>query len=175
MSDDQLASLLELYRALWPAAPLPATDAELRVWHQILGDTDPREVVAALETLAADGERFAPPVGLIFNRVTQLRVEVPLWVEVASDLLAIHGRGTRSSSPLVRHWANRLTALDTANTIGRSSEDDWPTVSAQWRHAWEAIVARDLRDRLYAGVRGDSPRITAARQRIEEGHGRDSG
>ncbi len=73
MTGAELARVLEIYRALWPGCALPATDLELAVWQTMLGAATGEDAAKALYKLAANGERFAPPIGLIAKTVEETR------------------------------------------------------------------------------------------------------
>lgn len=165
MTDQEFERVLQTYRALWPSAALPAAPG-LAVWRALWDMQPAATIMQALQVRALEGSEFGPPPGVVVAKALELGgdAETP-WNEVWADLLAIHGRGMRSQDGAVRTWAERLNAMDTANTIGVSYEEDWPTVGAQWRQTYQTLVARGRQDQTLALVPGDAPRIAAARGR----------
>lgn len=76
MQRDELVEVIGLVAALWPAWKLPTDAAEqdvvVGVWDRLVGDLDQRVVVAAVESIAADGDRFAPQPGQVRRRAVSL-------------------------------------------------------------------------------------------------------
>ncbi len=167
MTEAELALLLATRATLWPAAVDPEAGLQQAAWLRVLSGVTFEECLTALEVLSRDGLRFPPLAGEIAKRAIENRQDEVLIADVWPDVLAQHGRGRRSENAAVRALAERIVAEDTANTIGQSYEADWPTLAAQTRERAKAMLARDLRDQLYAPVGGSAPRIEAARERME--------
>lgn len=76
MNDHELSKVLALVSVYWPQTRQPSSDADAvfmrDAWGRLLFDVDALAVLAAVEQLAAEGDRFAPPPGLIRKRATIL-------------------------------------------------------------------------------------------------------
>lgn len=167
-----LADLLEAMGACWPNFAAPTGDRALGVWLNLLADISPEEAVAAVSSLARDGERFAPPPGLIAKRAIENRGDEVTWGEQWRDFMFHISRGSRSvdaEDPAVCELSERLIPMagGLEHLAMNTTEDDWPVLEAQTREKWKALRARDLADHLYAPIGTPLPRLAAARKRIE--------
>lgn len=165
MTPAEIAKLVAAMGHAWPGSPTPSKDA-LPIWQGVLAGISLDEAKAAILSLARDGERFAPPPGLIAKRAIENRTDDVQWAEIWADILAHFDRGWRSKNPEVQAWGDRLLELVGRDVIGQSYEDDWPVIEAQTREKFKALKARDLSDQLYAPIPTHVPRLEAARERV---------
>lgn len=170
IAKSEMAELLLLRSVYWPSAP-ELSDHEAELWRQIWdrAGVSAEEVQTALDVLGRE-EKFPPGPGIVAARAADLRVdEMPLadaWEEV---LTRMRDRGWKAADRAT-DWGDPLIgqAVDVvgAEWIGISEDAPLSVKFAQFRQAWESLVARRRQDRKLAGVPGDMPRVAAARRRV---------
>lgn len=96
MQQGEIVEVIALVAVYWPGLRVPHDEAEQDVmvgaWGRLLGDLDQQTAVAAVESIAVDGERFAPQPGQIRARALELttRESIPdvdvAWGEVTKAI-----------------------------------------------------------------------------------------
>jgi len=182
MTRDEFAQLQRLQLVLWPHARQQASTDHLEVVYELWSSLDAQEVQSALKALAADGREFAPPPGVIVQKVAHRQEpavgfdEVWQAFERANRLGAFHeiprpdarARLASECSPGVLEFVERHYR-DYAMSGGPHG-DPVGVVRAQLRALWEQGQARRQSEAAHglAGVtplpalrRVDAPRITS--------------
>ena len=153
MTRDEAIGLAALMHSYWPNWSLPANDAEvdltLGAWVRLCGEEVPGPaMVAALDVLAAAGEPFPPPIGLVRKRAVELLgaadgERVPdadqAWAEV-QDVIGrlgfMLGAATVWSHPAVGD------AVDAIGWWRLCFDENQPTLFAQFRDAYRPAAVR---------------------------------
>ena len=182
MTRDEFAQLQRLQLVLWPHARQQASADHLEVVYELWSSLDAQEVQSALKALAADGREFAPPPGVIVQKVAHRQEpavgfdEVWQAFERANRLGAFHeiprpdarARLAGECSPGVLEFVERHYR-DYAMS-GGAHGDPVGVVRAQLRALWEQGQSRRQSEAAHglAGVtplpalrRVDAPRITS--------------
>ena len=154
MTRDEFAQLQRLQLVLWPHARQQASTDHLEIVYELWSSLDAREVQAALKALAADGREFAPPPGVIVQKVAHRQEPAVGFDEV---------------------WA----VFERANRIGAFHEIPHPAARDKLAAGTSpdvlAFVERNYRDyAMSGGPDGDPVGVIRAqlRQLWEQGQGR---
>lgn len=150
MTPDQVPDLLALVATYWPSWTMTEgqANATRTAWSRLLSDVPLDAAIAAVDALSCEGDRFAPPVGLIRKRAMQLSSPpIPdvdqAWAEVMHR--AGPGGGFQMGS---EGWSHPVIAAAVA-TIGWRRlcfDEHTPTLCAQFRDAYRPAAARAERD-----------------------------
>lgn len=68
MTDKQVSELIAYVRILWPSMPMADLTQTIVAWAGLLSDVELVAARAVVDAYSADGNPFAPPVGLIRQR-----------------------------------------------------------------------------------------------------------
>lgn len=96
MTPKELATCVQMLGAYWPHASKEWTPEVIESWEMLLGDLDAKAVAATIGAIAAEGDRFPPPPGLLRRRTLELVSDFPSPDDAWAEVLHWIGRLGRS-------------------------------------------------------------------------------
>lgn len=158
MNRTETLGVMALVSTYWPHWRIPAdideAEAFVRVWERMVGDLESDTVIAAVDSLAVEGERFAPGPGVVRNKAVSLTAGAPAptedeaWMELKEQI-------------------SRVGSLSRYEVVDRAASFSHPAVEAVvnalgWRELCESeneVADRAHFTRLYR------ERLTATKNR----------
>jgi hypothetical protein len=150
LNKQETTKIVGLAAAFWPNFH-PSTDDDVLVvlieaWHSLLGDFHFEAVVAQLQAVAADGEPFAPPPGVLRRRLIEACAPpVPGVDQAWREVLGEVSRVGMSGAPI---WSHPAIADAVAGLGWRSicMSEAIDTLRAHFRHFYADAIERHRPD-----------------------------
>lgn len=141
--------------ANWPHSPWP--NATIAKVYDEVREFPADQVLAAVEALYRDGERFAPSGGMILGKLADLTDDAPDWGEAWAVLRRALRHSVVYDLPRVRAELEQAhpAIRQFAEEVGLRSLPDVSADAAafaQARERYRAIVGRRRRDLTYRGI-----------------------
>jgi hypothetical protein len=170
MTPEEWEDISALMAVNWPHAVPPPEAFEK--WGYDLQDEPGEEVLAAVEAIYRDGERFPPNGGQILVKLAELRRPEPNSEEAAALIIRAAGRFGAANWEGAREWLPESAAL-AAERFGWREICHWEnsegTLRAQLRKIYEGVSERRRQSERYEGLPGgDSLPAVPAPRRVGE-------
>ena len=157
MTPDELETVLRQVNARWPHHPVP--DSSGPAWFEDLGGHPVADVLATIIAISREGRDFPPTCGQVRQRLDELTIGAPDFDEAWRELLEFMRRHGSHAAASKLPWSNPLygeLALALGwRDLGLTPEEDLPTLRAQARRMWDAMVRRQRQRMLFADIPSD--------------------